>query len=99
MATVTANELDTPYTLDPDAIRRFREDGFIRLPNVLSPETLATYTPEINTLVEEGNGLRKIPLEKRTLYDQAFVQVMNLWTRNERVRELAFGKRLARIAA
>src|SRR6476646_8511139 len=99
MATVTAPELDTPYAFDPDAIRRFRDDGFIRLPNVLSPNTLAEYVPEINRMVDEGNRLKEIPLEKRTLDDQAFVQVMNLWTRNQRVRELAFSKRLARIAA
>src|SRR6476659_7752127 len=99
MATVTAQELDTSYPLDEAAVRRFREDGFIRLSNVLSAETLAQYTPEINRMVDEGNRLKDIPFEKRTLYDQAFVQVMNLWTRNERVRELAFSKRLGRIAA
>ena len=60
---------------------------------------LARYTPELNRLVDEGNRLKDIPLEKRTLYDQAFIQVCNLWTRSERVRELAFSKRLARIAA
>jgi ectoine hydroxylase-related dioxygenase (phytanoyl-CoA dioxygenase family) len=49
--------------------------------------------------VDEGNRLKNIPLEERTLYDQAFIQVMNLWTRNDIVRELAFSKRLARIAA
>lgn len=99
MAAVTASQLDTPYPLDDAAIRRFREDGFIRLPNVLDAETLAEYAPQINRMVDEGNRLKDVPLEKRTLYDQAFVQVMNLWTRNQRVRELAFSKRLARIAA
>ena len=48
--------------------------------------------------MDEGNRLKNIPLEERTLYDQAFIQVCNLWTRSERVRELAFSKRLARIA-
>src|SRR3954454_8631329 len=99
MSTVAARQLDTAYPLDDAAIRRFREDGFIRLPNVLSPETLAEFAPDINRVVDENNRLKVIPFEKRTLYDQAFVQVMNLWTRNQRVRELAFSKRLARIAA
>jgi ectoine hydroxylase-related dioxygenase (phytanoyl-CoA dioxygenase family) len=99
MATAADSHLDTPYPLDAEIIRRFRDDGFIRLPNVLSPELLADYRPEIDRMVDEGNRLKEIPLEKRTLYDQAFVQVMNLWTRNDRVRELAFSKRLARIAA
>jgi ectoine hydroxylase-related dioxygenase (phytanoyl-CoA dioxygenase family) len=99
MPTTTAPELDTPYPIDEATIRRFRDDGFIRLPGVLSPEVLADYEPEITRLVDEGNRLKDIPLEERTLYDQAFVQVTNLWTRSERVRELAFSKRLARIAA
>ena len=99
MATATVALIDTPYSLDAKAIGRFLDDGFIRLSNVLAPEVLAKYTPEIDRMVDEGNRLKDIPLEKRTLYDQAFVQVMNLWTRNELVRELAFSKRLARIAA
>jgi ectoine hydroxylase-related dioxygenase (phytanoyl-CoA dioxygenase family) len=99
MSTISASELDTPYALDEDAIRRFREDGFIRLPGVLSSDLLADYTPEINRLVDEYNRLKDVPLEERSLYDQAFIQVHNLWTRSERVRELACCKRLARIAA
>jgi ectoine hydroxylase-related dioxygenase (phytanoyl-CoA dioxygenase family) len=43
--------------------------------------------------------LKDVPLDQRTLYDKAFVQVGNLWTQSERIREFAFSKRLARIAA
>jgi ectoine hydroxylase-related dioxygenase (phytanoyl-CoA dioxygenase family) len=92
-------ELDAPYVLDEAAIRRFRKDGFIRLPSVLSAELLAEYAPEINRLVDEYNRLKDIPLDERSLYDQAFIQVHNLWTRSERTREFAFSRRLARIAA
>src|SRR3954466_5168703 len=98
MATITASKLNAPYPLDEATILRFREDGFIHLPNVFDGEVLDEYTPEIDRIVDEGNRLKDIPIEERTLYDQAFVQVMNLWTRNERVRALAFSKRLARIA-
>jgi ectoine hydroxylase-related dioxygenase (phytanoyl-CoA dioxygenase family) len=99
MSTMPATELDTPYPLDDATIARFREDGFIRLPGVLSAEVLAEYAPEINRLVDEYNRLKDIPFEERSLYDQAFIQVHNLWTRSERVREFAFSRRLARIAA
>lgn len=99
MSTVTKSELDTPYPLDAATIEKFRRDGFIRLPNVLDAQMLADITPEISRMVDEGNRLKDIPLEQRTLYDQAFIQVMNLWTRSDRVREFAFSKRLARIAA
>src|SRR5215210_302930 len=98
MSTGTINQLNATYPLEAAAIRRFQEDGFIRLSNVLSPETLAEYAPDINRFVDENNRLKDVPFEKRTLYEQAFVQVMNIWTRNEHVRELAFSKRLARIA-
>jgi ectoine hydroxylase-related dioxygenase (phytanoyl-CoA dioxygenase family) len=98
MSTAYASELETPYTVDDDAIRRFREDGFIRLRGVLSAETLTEYAPDINRLVDESNRLKNIPFEERSLYDQAFIQVHNLWTRSERAREFAFSKRLAGIA-
>ncbi len=92
-------ELDALYPLDDHTVRRFRSDGFVRLPRVLSETTLARHAPEINRLVDEGNRLKSVPLVERSLYDQAFIQVGNLWTQNGRVRELAFSKRMARIAA
>lgn len=98
MSTAAA-QLNATYPLDEATIRRFQEDGFIRLPNVLSAETLAEYAPDISHVVDENNRLKDVPFEQRSLYDQAFVQVMNIWTRNKHVRELAFSKRLARIAA
>ena len=40
-----------------------------------------------------------LPLEQRTTYGKAFLQVMNLWAESAEVRAFVFGKRLARIAA
>jgi ectoine hydroxylase-related dioxygenase (phytanoyl-CoA dioxygenase family) len=96
---VALNVLDAPYALSAGNIQQFQNDGFSRLPNVLPPEELASIEPELSRMVDKGNRLKDIPLEQRTLYDQAFIQVMNLWTRSEPVRAFAFGKRLARIAA
>ena len=93
------SELDEPYPLDEATIRRFREDGFVRLPRVLTPELIAEYAPDLNRLVDEGNKLKDVPFEERSLYDQAFIQVHNLWTKSQRAREFAFSKRLARVAA
>jgi ectoine hydroxylase-related dioxygenase (phytanoyl-CoA dioxygenase family) len=94
-----AHELDAPYPLDENTIRGFREDGFVRLPGVLSRAVLNNYAPEIDRLVEERNPLKEVPLEERSLYDQAFIQVSNIWPHSEKARELAFSRRLARIAA
>jgi hypothetical protein len=94
-----AEELSAPYPLDEATIRCFREDGFVRLSAVLSPEVINEYAPDIDRLVAEQNPLKDIPLEQRSLYDQAFIQVSNVWPVSEKARELAFCKRLARIAA
>jgi ectoine hydroxylase-related dioxygenase (phytanoyl-CoA dioxygenase family) len=38
-------------------------------------------------------------MEERTTYQKAFLQVMNIWTKCDVVKEFVFSKRLARIAA
>jgi ectoine hydroxylase-related dioxygenase (phytanoyl-CoA dioxygenase family) len=91
-------DLDAPYALTPDQVRSYRENGFIRLKNVLSPETIRAYAPEITRKVHELNTLH-LPMEQRSTYQKAFLQVMNLWTKSDVVKEFAFSRRLARIAA
>jgi len=93
-----ATDIDAHYALAPDQIAAFRRDGFIRLREVLSPETLAGYGAEISRLTIALNTQVK-PLEERNTYDRAFLQVMNLWQHSDRVKEFVFGQRLARIAA
>jgi len=39
------------------------------------------------------------PLEERSTYDRAFLQVMNLWEHSELVKRFVLGQRLGRIAA
>lgn len=92
------NEIDAPYRLSEAQIRFYRENGFVRLKNVFSAETLAAYGPTITRKVKELNTL-DLPMEKRTTYQKAFLQVMNIWKNDERVKEFVFGRRLARIAA
>ena len=67
MSTVATSSLDTAYPLDDASIRRFREDGFIRLPGVLSPEILGEYGPDITGVVDENNRLKDIPFETLAL--------------------------------
>lgn len=72
-------DLDTPYSLAAAQIAQFRRDGFIKLKHVLSPETLAHFGAEITRLTIELNTEQR-PLEERSTYDRAFLQVMNLWS-------------------
>jgi ectoine hydroxylase-related dioxygenase (phytanoyl-CoA dioxygenase family) len=91
-------ELDRPFSLTPEHIRQFEQDGFIHLKSVLPPDVLADYGREITRLTIALSTQTK-PLEERTTYDRAFLQVMNLWEQSERVKSFVMGKTLGRIAA
>ena len=84
--------------MDRDRIERFRRDGFIRLKDVFDADTLRRYGEEISRLTIALNT-QTVPLEQRSTYDRAFLQVMNLWEQGGLAREFVFGKRLAGIAA
>jgi ectoine hydroxylase-related dioxygenase (phytanoyl-CoA dioxygenase family) len=90
-------DLDTPYDVSPTQVAAFNRDGFVRLKNVFSEAELAYYGAEITRLTLELNT-ETLPLDQRSTYRQAFLQVMNLWEQNALVGEFVFGQRLARIA-
>jgi ectoine hydroxylase-related dioxygenase (phytanoyl-CoA dioxygenase family) len=91
------SELDNPVAVDAADVARFADQGFVRLKNVLSEETIDHYEPEISRKVIELNTMH-LPLEERSTYDRAFLQVENLWRHSDVVGELVFSRRLAQIA-
>lgn len=95
---VLLRELDEPYTISPEAIAFYRQNGYVKLKHVLSPAVLAYYGDIITDLVFRLNTLIK-PMEERTTYERAFLQIMNLWREDEQAKEFVFSKRLAKIAA
>ncbi len=90
--------LDAPFGLTQLQIDFYRENGYIKLSHVLSPALLEHYRKVISDRVAELSADR-LPMEQRTTYGKAFLQIMNLWTQSEEVKKFVFGKRLARIAA
>jgi len=90
-------ELAEVYELPADAIAFYNEFGYVKLKNVLSAEVLDYYSELITDLVFKLNKLTK-PMEERTTYERAFLQIMNLWREDEEVKEFVFSKRLAKIA-
>ena len=91
-------DIDSPYSLPPGAPAQFAKQGFIKLREVLSPAALQRYGAEITRLTRALSTQTR-PLEERSTYDKAFLQVMNLWRSSELVREFVLGRRLGRIAA
>ncbi len=90
--------LNAPYPLTPAQIVAFREQGYIKLKDVLSAAALKRYGEEITQLVVALNANDK-PLAERTTYGKAFLQVGNLWRHSAAVEAFVRSKRLARIAA
>lgn len=91
-------DIDSPYSLAPDAPAQFARDGFVRLPGVLNDATIAHFESEITAKVIELNTMH-LPMEQRSTYAKAFLQVTNLWQRSELARRFVLSERLGRIAA
>ncbi|AKD53582.1 phytanoyl-CoA dioxygenase family protein [Spirosoma radiotolerans] len=91
------SELQAPYVVEPKAIASYREKGYVKLKDVLSPAVLDYYGTIITNLVFKLNTLIK-PMEERTTYERAFLQIMNLWREDDQAKEFVFSRRLAKIA-
>lgn len=90
-------ELDQKHELSQSQIDFFKENGYVKLKNVLSPELIEHYGEIITDWVFKLNKLTK-PMEQRTTYEKAFLQIMNLWRESDEVKEFVFAKKLAQIA-
>ncbi len=96
-ANIDLSHLDEPFPLTQAHIDFFRENQFIKLKQVFSPEILRHFSAIISQKVQELNTMN-LPLEQRSTYDKAFLQIMNIWTKSEEVRRFVFSRRIARIA-
>ena len=89
--------LDAPYELTPKQIQYYRTNGFVKLKNVLATEVVDYMRTTISAEVQRLNT-QHVPLEQRDTYSKAFLQIMNIWTQSESVKDIVFSKRLAKIA-
>ena len=93
-----ASFLETPFVLTEEQVAFYQTNRFIKLKQVLDEETVAFFNEAITTRVHTMHTEEK-PLEERTTYGKAFLQLFNLWREDEVVKQLVFSKRLAKIAA
>lgn len=98
MEKATLPALMEDYPISEAQIVEYQRDGHILLRRVASPQEVAAYLPAVRAAVERFNTETR-PLEARDAYGQAFLQVMNLWRRDEAVRRFVLGRRFAKIAA
>lgn len=92
------NDLNGHHPVTPEHVAFLRENGYIKLKQVLAPETIRFFDRAITEQVRNLNTMH-LPMEERTTYQKAFLQVINIWTKDELVKTFSFAPKLARIAA
>ena len=90
--------LAKPYELNLEQIEFFQKNRFIKLKQVFDQETITYFNEAIGKRVALMNK-EHTPLEQRSTYGKAFLQLFNLWREDEIVKEFVFSKRLAKIAS
>jgi ectoine hydroxylase-related dioxygenase (phytanoyl-CoA dioxygenase family) len=90
--------LDSPYPLSEAQVQSFQENGHILLQEVCTPAEIAAYREVLNNAAYKFNTETR-PMEERDTYGKAFLQIMNLWTRDPDVARYVLAKRFAKIAA
>lgn len=90
-------DLDGHRALTRKETRCFKENGFVKLSDVLTTETLEFYARLISD--QATHGQRRKPVKARGAYLGTAYQVANIWQSDAVVRDLVFSRKLARIAA
>lgn len=90
--------LSSDYPLTLEQISEYRKTGHILLRGVCSPEEARVYRDIILDATMRHNRETR-PLEERDTYGKAFLQVMNLWSVDEGVRQFTLARRFGHIAA
>ena len=91
-------DLNGHHTVTPAEIEYLRENGYVKIKNALTPETIRFFGEVVTDQVKRLNTL-DLPMEQRSTYQKAFLQVMNIWTKNDTVKAFSFAPKLARLAA
>lgn len=92
-----ATALLQAYPLDAETIATYQRNGHIRLNGVLPEADLAPYRAAIREVVAQMNRETR-PMEQRDTYAKAFIQIINLWEMDERVKEFSLARRFGQIA-
>src|SRR5687767_7621030 len=91
-------QLDDFKKISREQVDYFRKNGHIHIPSVLNRDEIDVYRNEIVSAAYKYNQETR-KLEERDTYGKAFLQIMNLWESDEKVRKFVLAKRFAKIAA
>lgn len=90
--------LAKPFLLTDEQVAFYQANRYIKLKQVFDESTISFFNEAISKRVELMNTENK-PLEERSTYGKAFLQLFNLWREDDVVKEFVFSSRLAKIAS
>lgn len=90
--------LNTLYSLSDQAIADYQTNGHVLISQLASTDEVAAYRRAINEAVDRHKTETR-PIAERDTYGKAFLQIFNLWERDETVRRFTLAKRFADVAA
>ncbi|MBO3115656.1 phytanoyl-CoA dioxygenase family protein [Winogradskyella sp. DF17] len=89
---------DETYQLSTKQVEDFQKDGHILIESLSLQQEMVFFQPIIKAACSQLNTETR-KLQDRDTYSKAFLQIMNLWTQNEKVKKFVFAKRFADVAA
>ena len=91
-------DLAGEYAVTPEQAARYQQDGHILLRGVASPTEAATCRAALADAVARYTTETRA-LADRDTYGKAFLQVMNLWQKDEDIRRFVLARRFGKVAA
>lgn len=98
MTVSTLPALDDLYEVGAGKVEEFVRDGHTVLRAVCSPGEIEAYGPVIRDAAFRYNRETR-PLEERETYGKAFLQIGNIWRKDEDVARFVLARRFAKVAA
>jgi phytanoyl-CoA hydroxylase len=86
----------------PEEITNYHENGFVVIPDFLSPEELADWRAAVDEAVARRANIKLANTDWQsgdTYYDNVFIQRINLWQDHDGMRRLMLDSRLGKLAA
>jgi ectoine hydroxylase-related dioxygenase (phytanoyl-CoA dioxygenase family) len=93
-----SSQTATLSAISDEQRRALWRDGHVFVRDLISPSQLEPYRQAINNAVNSCSAENR-HLEDRDTYGKAFLQIANLWTKDDAVKRFVFNKRFAQTAA
>ena len=90
--------LNQPYVIEQKKIDEYKQEGFVKLENIIGGRALEYYRELIGFAVGHVFKDDNRPLSDKPVYERSFLQAFNLWLAYPAVKNFVFSTRFAQLA-